>query len=128
MHSATATTPIVAPRSVIVTRAATIQQQDRIRVGFAYLTRNAANCDLILPNALSSAESDSACSLASVFAAVAAPARPPGCFAARETRETSSSAPIGLIISGHKGTWRLALRDLVTRGRHEGYIAYEAID
>src|SRR4029077_19503051 len=72
MHSATANTPIIAPRSVIVTRAATIQHQDRIRVGFAYLTRKAANCDLILPNALSSAERASACSLATVFAAVAA--------------------------------------------------------
>jgi hypothetical protein len=49
-----------------------MQHQDRIRPGFAYLTRKAANCDLILPNALSSAESASACSLASVFAAVAA--------------------------------------------------------
>ena len=46
MHSATANTPMIAPRSVIVTRAATIQHQDRIRVGFAYLTRKAANCDL----------------------------------------------------------------------------------
>ena len=72
MQSATANTPMNAPRSVIVTRAATIQHQDRIRVGFAYLTRKAANCDLILPNALSSAERASACSLASVFAAVAA--------------------------------------------------------
>ena len=72
MHSATANTPMIAPRSVIVTRAATIQHQDRIRVGFAYLTRKAVNCDLILRNALSSAESASACSLASVFAAVAA--------------------------------------------------------
>ena len=42
-------------------------------MGFAYLTRKAANCDLILPNALSAAESASACSLTSVFAAVAAP-------------------------------------------------------
>ena len=72
MHSATANTPIVAARSVIVTRAARIRHQDRIRVGLAYLTRKAANCDLILPNALSSAERASACSLASVFAAVAA--------------------------------------------------------
>ena len=53
MHSATANTPMLAPRSVIVTDAATIQHQDRIGLGFAYLTRNAVNCDLILPNALS---------------------------------------------------------------------------
>src|SRR5207253_7056075 len=73
MHSATANTPMIASRSVIVTDAATIQHQDRIGVGFVYLTRKAANCDLILPNALSSVERVSACSFASVFAAVPAP-------------------------------------------------------
>jgi hypothetical protein len=71
MHSATANTPMIAPRNVIVTCAATIQHQDRIRVGFVYLTRKAVNCDLILPNALSFAERASACSCASFSAAVA---------------------------------------------------------
>jgi hypothetical protein len=34
-----------------------------------YLTRKAVSCDLILPNALSSAEGATACSFANVFAA-----------------------------------------------------------
>src|SRR5215475_1610024 len=72
MDNTTADTPMIAPRSVIITRAATIQHYDRLRVEFAYLTRKAASCDLILTNALSSVERASACFLASVFAAVAA--------------------------------------------------------
>ena len=55
MHSATANTPMIAPRSVIVTCAATIQHQDRIRVGFALLDTKSCQLRLILPNALSSA-------------------------------------------------------------------------
>src|SRR5712672_4321520 len=46
MHSATANTPMIAPRSVIVTDAATIQHQNRIRAGFALL--DAKRCQLRL--------------------------------------------------------------------------------
>ena len=76
MHSAAANKPMIAPRSVIVTDGATIQHQNRIDVGFAYPTRKTVNCDLILPDAPSSAERASACSLASVFAAYFSGAEP----------------------------------------------------
>src|SRR4029077_4689763 len=46
MQSATANTPMIAPRSVIITDAATIQHQDRIGVGFASL--DAKRCQLRL--------------------------------------------------------------------------------
>ncbi len=47
-------------------------------------TRKAANCNLILPNALSSAESAVACSFANVFAGV--PAMDKACFSSGEWR------------------------------------------
>ena len=72
MHSAAANTPMIAPRSVIVTRAATIQHQDRIRVGFAYLTRKAASRACTLLSAFTSEATAAASFFGAVFTAAVA--------------------------------------------------------